>query len=134
MNKNTLGIPIAIIVANYFVMGFLFPQGDVWNAIYNAIYNVIRIAAIGYAGWLVVQRGGGKLRVAAFAGLLLFAIDHIVLRGGGFLFDAYALNQDPQRNLSAFGGVLISYAMFAPIDAAVAVVGGLASRWATKRQ
>jgi hypothetical protein len=132
MKWNTLGIPIAIVVANYLLFAWLpIPQQEIISTV---IYNVIRIVAIAYAGWLIARRGNGALWVAALAGLLLLAIDHIVLRGGTFLFNAYVLGETPQDNFSAFGGVLVSFVMFGMISIVVSVVGALAARWTAKHQ
>lgn len=124
MDIKILRVPVIVIFANFLVFAII--PGNLTGVVGDVIYNVIRMAMIAYAGWLIVRNGGGTLRSAALAGLLLFAFDHVVLKGGKFMLDSFLYGE----SFDAFIGVLISFAMWFALPVAVAVVGGLVARHA----
>ena len=75
--------PIFFIVINFFLVNTLFSllpdnSGEI-------SYNIGRISIIFYAGWLVVRKNIGGTWRSALAGTVIYFIDHVVLKGGGFL-------------------------------------------------
>ncbi len=78
----------------------------------------VRVFAIAWAGWLVV-RGHNSLRVAALAGIVLHAVDMVVLTGGSFLVHG---------EFRAFANAVITTAVAAPVAAALAALGGYAAK------
>jgi|GEM_PF-2589793 hypothetical protein len=110
---RALRVPLAITVANT-AIGLAFTS-HVWS---DVTFNVVRVICAVWAGWIL-----GRLSLSVWkssaAGLALFVLDHVVLKGGWFLVSAEAL---------AFGGVMISFAMFALVPLALGALGGLAAR------
>jgi hypothetical protein len=79
-----------------------------------------------WAGWRTVARGVGGRTTAALAGLSIFAIDHLLLKGGMFLLMHAAGAHD--QALLAFGGVVVSMVMLAPVPIALGMLGGRLAR------
>ena len=117
MSKNKALLLVAGLAAvNYFTIGGLL----------GAIaFNFGRILLAAWGGWYLVLKTKSNLRDAAMVGVIILAVDHIILKGGSFLL-AQAFWPQLVRNegLLAFGGVLISFVMFAPIAALVSLGGG----------
>jgi len=113
-----IGISVATAI-NYAVSSF---GGDI-------LFNTGRVIVAFVGGWLVVSRGAAGLWVAASVGPLVMLIDHVILKGGYFIWAHYYLPQAMEgEGLLAAGGVLLSYAMFLPIAAVCSLMGGLAAR------
>ena len=118
-----LGVSIAAAV-NYAISTF---GGDIQ-------FNVGRVLLAFVGGWLVVSPGGAGLLVAAAVGPAVMLIDHVILKGGYFIWAHYHLPQAVQGDgLLAAGGVLVSYVMFLPIAAFCSLMGGLAARNRSQR-
>ena len=105
---KTIRWPIALAALNSLLAAVIFdwPWGDV-------AYNLARLAILIYAAWVLVRAGITSLWVSALTGLLLFFIDHPVVRGGHFLI---------ARETMGFYGVLISFVMFAAIPMMVVAI------------
>jgi hypothetical protein len=114
---KTIRVPVAIVILNGLVgltIGELLPQtlGDI-------IFNAVRIGAWCYAGWLVVAIGDRGIWKASFAGLVLFFIDHPIMKGSIFALTAEWM---------ALVGVLASFLMFVFVPMLVAALGGLVAK------
>jgi hypothetical protein len=111
---KTIRWPIALAALNSLLAAVIFdwPWGDV-------AYNLARLVILLYAAWVLVRAGITSLWVSAFTGLLLFFIDHPVVRGGHFL-----IADEPM----GFYGVLISFVMFAAIPMVVTAVAAYTLR------
>ena len=106
---KTIRWAIALAAINSLLAAVIFdwPWGDV-------AYNLARVAILVYAAWVLIRAGITSLWVAAATGLLLFFIDHPVVRGGHFLVAGETMG---------FYGVLISFVMFAAIPMVVTAIG-----------
>lgn len=109
---HALRLPIGIVVANV-TFGLVFDE--FWS---EWAFNAVRLAAVAFAGW-TLGRGGSSIWKSAAAGLLLFLLDHVVIKGGWFLLNL---------EWGAFGGVLISFAMYAFVPLAVAAIAGMVGK------
>ena len=125
MNNNTtkrraLFIIAILAVFNYLIVGGLL--GTIG-------FNVGRVLLAAWGGWYIVSKTNSNLWVAALVGIIIMAVDHIILKGGYFLL-AQAFFPESVRNegVLAFGGVLISFVMFAPVAALVSLGGGFVGR------
>lgn len=122
MTRSVRAVLIGIAVAaaiNYAVSSF---GGDV-------PFNTGRVMLGLVGGWLVVSRGRAGLWLAASVGPLIMLIDHVILKGGYFIWAHYYLPQAVEgEGLLAAAGVLVSYALFLPIAALCSFMGGLAAR------
>lgn len=123
MDIKIIRVPIIVVIINFLV--FALVPGNLTGSVGDVIYNVIRLSMVTYAGWLAVRKGHGTLRTAALVGLLLFAFEHIVLKGGKYLLDTYFYNEPLQRGVDAFLGVVISFAMWFMLPVVMALIGGL---------
>ncbi len=115
--------PVFFVVINFFLVNTLFsllPHG-----IGDIVYNVGRIAIIFYAGWLVTARKAGGRWHSALAGVIIYFVDHVVIKGGLFLLNY--LFKPEGAGLAAFGGVLASFIMFLPLSMLIGMLGGLAA-------
>jgi len=116
--------PIFLVIINFFLVNTLlaflpYSLGDI-------LYNIGRICIIFYAGWLIVKKKIGDIWQAALTGAGIYFIDHVLLKGGIFLLN-YLLK--PQGlGLAAFGGVLVSFIIFAPLAMLIGALGGLVAR------
>lgn len=94
-------------------------------------YLVVSVGIAFLAGFLAVFSSHLGLFFAALMGALVFAVAHVLIGGGTFLVLHYV---NPSRldgqGLMAFGRVLVSFVMFAPLAAFVAWLGGLYGQWA----
>jgi hypothetical protein len=121
---GSLVAPVAAAVVNYWVWTFLVPAA--WSEV---AFNVCRGLIAGWAGWRVVSRGAGGLRLAALAGAITLFVDHVVIKGGYFLVSAiFVAGPARQRFLLACAGVCLSYLMFVAIPMAISFCGGVAAR------
>jgi hypothetical protein len=116
--------PIFFVVVNFFFLNTIFaflPYG-----LGEFLYTAVRAAIIGYAGWLICRRGIGGVWQAAVVGAAVYFVDHVALKGGVFLMNY--LFRPEGMGFAAFGSVLISYLLFAPLAMAIAAAGGTAGR------
>jgi len=80
-------------------------------------------------GWLLVARANTNLWVAALTGVFILTVDHVLLNGGWFLIAQIVWPEKVQNmGFLAFGGVLVSFVMLAPVAAAFSFIGGLIGR------
>lgn len=113
--------PIFFVVINFFLVNTIFSLLP--NDIGNIVYNLGRIALIFYAGWLVAgKKVGGKWH-SALAGMVVYFVDHVVIKGGIFLVNY--LFKPEGMGLAAFGGVVASFIMFIPLSMLIGMLGGL---------
>jgi len=115
---------------NYFAWPFaaLVASGGVAEA----GFNISRVCLMVWAGFAVVRKGASGLLGAGFAGIAILVVDHIALKGGGFLLE-YARGKQieqlgPHSYLMAFGGVVASFIMFSPVAAGAGLCGGMLGR------
>lgn len=121
--------PIFFLVVNFFLVNTLFSLLP--YDLGNIVYNLGRISIIFYAGWIVSKRIGGIWRSAA-AGIVLYFIDHVLIKGGIFLLNY--LWKPEGAGLAAFGGVLASFVIFIPLSMLIGMIGGfLASSRSEKK-
>ena len=116
--------PIFFVIVNFFLVNTLFSLLP--NDIGNIVYNIGRISVMFYAGWLVAgKKVGGKWQ-SALAGVVIYFVDHVVIKGGLFLLNY--LFKPEGAGLAAFGGVVASFIMFIPLSMLIGMIGGLVAR------
>ncbi len=115
--------PIFFVVINFFLVNTLFSLLP--NNIGSIIYNIGRISIIFYAGWLVTGKKAGGRWHAALAGIVIYFVDHVVIKGGIFLLN-YVFKPEG-AGLAAFGGVVASFIMFLPLSMLIGMLGGIAA-------
>lgn len=116
--------PIFFVIVNFFLVNTLFSLLP--NDIGNIVYNIGRISIMFYAGWLVAgKKVGGKWQ-SALAGVVIYFVDHVVIKGGLFLLNY--LFKPEGAGLAAFGGVVASFIMFIPLSMLIGMIGGLVAR------
>ena len=116
--------PIFFVIVNFFLVNTLFSLLP--GSIGNVVYNIGRISIIFYAGWLVAgKKVGGKWQ-SALAGVVIYFVDHVVIKGGLFLLNY--LFKPEGAGLAAFGGVVASFIMFIPLSMLIGMTGGLVAR------
>ncbi len=120
--------PIFFVVVNFFLVNTLFSLLP--HNTGNIIYNLGRIGIVFYAGRLVAKKLGGRWWPAA-AGVVLYFIDHVVIKGGIFLLN-YLLKPEG-AGLSAFGGVLASFIIFIPLAMLIGMIGGMTASGRSER-
>jgi hypothetical protein len=116
--------PIFLVIINFFLVNTLFSllPGNIGAV----VYNIGRISIIFYAGWLVAgKKVGGKWH-SALAGIVIYFVDHVVIKGGLFLLNY--LFKPQGAGLAAFGGVVASFIMFIPLSMLIGMIGGLVAR------
>ena len=104
----------------------------------TVVFNLLRCVLMAWAGWCVTRQAGSRLAGAACAGVAIMVVDHVLLKGGSFLFrqvrgdvfPSYTMGgvEHTGSYLMAFGGVLVSFVMFAPLAGIVGGLGGYAAR------
>jgi hypothetical protein len=116
--------PVFFVIVNFFLVNTLFSLLP--NDIGNIVYNIGRISIMFYAGWLVAgKKVGGKWQ-SALAGVVIYFVDHVVIKGGLFLLNY--LFKPEGAGLAAFGGVVASFIMFIPLSMLIGMTGGLVAR------
>jgi hypothetical protein len=110
---RALRLPLVVSVANTAV-GLTF-NSDIWS---DVAFNVVRVICAVWAGWILGRLGFSVWKSAA-AALVLFVLDHVLMKGGWYLASAEGL---------AFAGVMISFALFALLPLALGALGGLAAK------
>ncbi len=116
--------PIFFVIVNFFLVNTLFSLLP--NDIGSIVYNIGRISIMFYAGWLVAgKKVGGKWQ-SALAGVVIYFVDHVVIKGGLFLLNY--LFKPEGAGLAAFGGVVASFIMFIPLSMLIGMTGGLVAR------
>ncbi len=123
---KTIAFPAALTVLNYALQllygYFPSPFGVI-------LFNFVRLLLAAWAGSRVTSYAVGGLKAAAAAGAVLLFVDHVLIRGGFFVFaQLFAPEWVDNKGVQGFGGVLISYVMFVWIPVAVSTVGGLFGR------
>ena len=124
--RKQLLFTMALLAAfNYVVIGGL---------VGGVPFNVIRVLLALSGGWLVAALGRGSLWLGAFAGVLVLVTDHLVLKGGYYLLAHWLWPEAVDgQGLLAFGGVVLSFVMFAPVAALLGVFGAWLARWSEAR-
>jgi hypothetical protein len=116
--------PIFFVIVNFFLVNTLFSLLP--NDVGSIVYNIGRISIMFYAGWLVAgKKIGGKWQ-SALAGVVIYFVDHVVIKGGLFLLNY--LFKPEGAGLAAFGGVVASFIMFIPLSMLIGMTGGLVAR------
>ncbi len=116
--------PVYLILINFFLVNTLFSLLPF--DIGNIIYNIGRISIVFYAGWIVIYRKVGSIWQAALAGIIVYFVDHVLIKGGIFLLNY--LFKPEGLGLAAFGGVLVSFIVFIPLAMLIGAMGGLFAR------
>ena len=88
--------------------------------------NIGRVMLAVWGGWYIVSKAKSNLWFAALVGVIIMTVDHVILKGGHFLL--IQLMWPEKDGADAFGGVLISFIMFAPIAALISLGGGFIGR------
>ncbi len=121
--------PIFLVIINFFLVNTLFSLLP--YSIGNIAYNIGRISIVFYAGWLVVtNKVGGKWQ-SALAGVIIYFVDHVLVKGGIFLMNY--LFKPEGMGLAAFGGVVVSFVMFIPLSMIIGMIGGAIAQSRRKR-
>lgn len=90
-------------------------------------FNVVRVALAVSGGWYLVARADSGLWFSMLAGIVVFVTDHLILTNVSLLFlDSSELA--PGDLPTAALGVVLSFIMFAPVAAALALIGGAIAR------
>ncbi len=124
MDKNffrTILIPIVLVIAN---VNAQFLYGLLPSPAAEVTFNMVRVSLYFWAGMRITSLGTGNVRQAGKAGAVLLFIDHVVLRGGMFLFGTLLGNVTVKFGLMSFGGVLVSYLLFAWVAFLIGTLGG----------
>ncbi len=116
--------PIFLVIINFFLVNTLFSLLP--YSIGNIAYNIGRIAIVFYAGWLIVMKNVGGKWHSALAGVVIYFIDHVFVKGGIFLLNY--LFKPEGMGLAAFGGVVVSFVMFIPLSMIVGMIGGMVAQ------
>lgn len=123
MNRAVTRIFVAVAcaaVVNYAVVGWL--AGTVG-------FNIGRIVIAALGGWYVVSYARSALWIAACVGPFAMLIDHVILKGGYFVIaDFLWPDMVEGQGLLAAAGVLMSFAMFAPLAALCSWLAGVFAR------
>jgi hypothetical protein len=116
--------PIFFVIVNFFLVNTLFSllPGNIGNV----VYNIGRISIMFYAGWLLARKKVGGKWQSALAGVVIYFVDHVVIKGGLFLLNY--LFKPEGAGLAAFGGVVASFIMFIPLSMLIGMIGGLVAR------
>jgi hypothetical protein len=121
--------PAFFMLINFFLVNTLFAFVP-WG-LGDIAYHIGRISIIFYAGLLVVRKNLGGIRQAAAAGVLMYFVDHVALKGGVFLLNH--LFHPGGSGLAAFGSVIASFIMFIPLAMLIGAAGGWYARSAMTR-
>jgi hypothetical protein len=113
--------PIFFVVVNFFLVNTLFSLLP--SDLGNTVYNLGRISIIFYAGWLIAAKKVGGKWQSALAGVVIYFVDHVVIKGGLFLLNY--LFKPEGAGLAAFSGVVASFIMFIPLSMLIGMTGGL---------
>jgi len=116
--------PVFFVVINFFLVNTLFSLLP-YN-IGNIVYNIGRISLIFYAGWLIARRKIGGKWQSGLAGVVIYFVDHVVIKGGIFLLNY--LFKPEGAGLAAFGGVVASFILFIPLSMLIGMTGGLVAQ------
>ncbi|MGE5174569.1 MAG: hypothetical protein ACM3MD_12155, partial [Betaproteobacteria bacterium] len=116
--------PIFLVIINFFLVNTLFSLLP-YN-IGNIAYNIGRIAIVFYAGWLIVMKNVGGKWQSALAGVVIYFVDHVFVKGGIFLLNY--LFKPEGMGLAAFGGVIVSFVMFIPLSMIIGMIGGIVAQ------
>ena len=121
MSKQKCFLIVACLaVVNHLLIRYLFGV---------VIFDICRAILAVSGGWLLVARANANLWVAASVGVVMLSVDHVLLNGGCFLIAQIVWPEKVQNmGFLAFGGVLVSFVMFAPVAAAFSFIGGLMGR------
>jgi len=115
---------VGLAIVNYLLAG---------NFLGSIGFNLGRAALCLWGGWYLVAKTKSKRWHAALVGLVVLTIDHVILKGGYFLAaQAFSPESVENKGLLAFGGVIISFVMFAPVAALISFCGGLLGRYTEK--
>ena len=94
-------------------------------------FNFVRVALAVSGGWYLVARAGSGLWFSMLAGIVVFVTDHLILSNVS-LFFLNASKLAPGDLPTAVLGVVFSFIMFAPVAAALALIGGVMGRISRK--
>lgn len=89
----------------------------------------IRIFVYIYAGWKSYGELTRSVMRVCFLGVALFFIEHVIFKGGSFLFEGVIGGSDLGFSISAFQGVLITFVIFSPVVVVLSLVGVLLKKW-----
>lgn len=121
--------PAFFMLINFFFVNTLFAFVP-WG-VGDIVYHIGRTSIIFYSGLLVVRKNLGGVRHAAAAGVLMYFIDHVALKGGVFLLNH--LFRPGGVGLAAFGTVIASFIVFIPVAMLIGAAGGWYARSTASR-
>jgi hypothetical protein len=122
---KAIRIPVGFAVINVFAQ-FLYSLLPI--PVDVIIFNSVRIALYFWAGLIITSHGLGGLWLSGKAGATLLFVDHVIMRGGMFLFLALIGKVSVKFGLMSFGGVIVSYLMFVLIAVLLGALGGFSGR------
>lgn len=116
--------PVFLVVVNFFLVNTLFSLLPF--SLGNIVYNTGRVSIMLYAGWLIANMRVGGVWQSGLAGVFIYFVDHVCVKGGVFLLNYLFKTESP--GLAAFGGVLASFILFIPLAMLIGSVGGFLAR------
>lgn len=111
--------PVFLVIINFFLVNTLFSLLPL--NIGAIAYNLGRLSILFYAGWLVNRKKAGGVWQSALAGVVVYFVDHVLIKGGIFLLNYLCKPEGP--GLAAFGGVVVSFVMLIPLAMLIGAVG-----------
>jgi len=121
--------PVFLVIINFFLVNTLLSLLPLH--IGNIAYNLGRISILFYAGWLVNRKKAGGIWQSALAGLVVYFVDHVLIKGGIFLLNY--LFKPEGLGLTAFGGVIVSFIMFIPLAMLIGAVGAFVANMRSEK-
>lgn len=123
-------MPLIVLILNSIIYQFINIRFGDFGPIF---FNFLRIIAVIWAAWLLVDKKGSSVSAASLVGPLFLFIDHVVLGGGlGLLTTDFSQIQfgDEEKlpfdsiQFSYLVGIIISFLMFFPVTMVFGVLGG----------
>ncbi len=137
---STIKMPLILLILNAIIYQFINIGFGYFGPI---LFNFVRIIAVIWAAWLLVDRKGNSVSAASLVGPLFLFIDHVVLGGGlGLLttdFSQLQFSGDEKLpfesvEISYMAGILISFLMFFPVAVLFGALGGYMAKMGSKSE
>ena len=126
-----LRVPILILFLNYIFVFFSEPLLKVKIIIILSLF--IKSAVYVLAGWLLVIKLNKPIRVCFFIGIIIFLIEHVLLKGMYFFFETiFKYGKFTGDFLLPFYGLLITYIFYFLIAGILTCLGGVIAQKSRK--